>query len=249
VKLFAVTDSGKCVEIDAEGRPHYFYAGHIGKVNCLALADGILATGGADSVTNIWEVGQCKAHLHSLASFRDEIVTCGMAKEFMLVASATRDGSIFLISMGTGVAKRVIDIAPEIPLLVAVTSGWGFVVLHSRRIDRGISSFYLWVFTVNGELIRKREIGFSIQNWTTWTSPSGFDYFVAATETGRLYTFEAFYLDVEAPFTHILPRIVALQYIVARQVLAVVADRQVQLYPVTQMKMERFDRTVFGIQE
>jgi ribulose 1,5-bisphosphate carboxylase large subunit-like protein len=164
----------------------------------------------------------------------------------LLAASATRDGCIFLISAASGATKTVLDIAPEIPLLVAVTSGWGFVLVHSRKIDKGLSSFFVSVYTVNGEFIRKRQIGFQIQVWTHWTCSSGFDYVVAASETGQVYVFEAFFLDIENQFAQVRSRIVSMQYFKDRQVLAIVADRQIHLFPASQMRMERFKRTLYG---
>jgi hypothetical protein len=136
-----------------------------------------------------------------------------------------------------------------VPLLVAVTSGWGFVVVHSMVIEKGITSFFLSVYTVNGEFIRQRPIKSEITCWSHWTSSAGFDYFVAATSEGDICTFEAFYLDLEKTILPRLSKIMSLQYEPADQLLAVFAEREILLYPPKWMKMERFHRTRYGRSE
>jgi hypothetical protein len=243
-RLLAVLPSGRFVEVSEYSEQ--FYEGHSGRVNCFAVCDDRMVTGGADTITNIWEVGRYGSPLFSVTSYREEIVSCALSKEFWLAASATRDGSIFLISVTTGVVKRVIDIAPAVPLLVAVTNGWGFVVVHSMLIEKGITSFFLSVYTVNGEFIRQRPVKSEITCWSHWTSRAGFDYFVAAGSEGDVCTFEAFYLDLELTVVPRTVRIVAVQYAPADQVLAVFAEGELLLYSSREMSMERFNRNVFG---
>jgi hypothetical protein len=131
-----------------------------------------------------------------------------------------------------------------------VTAGWGFVVVHTKKIDQGMTSFCLSLFSVNGELIRRRAIDFQIQAWTTWTSPSGFDYFVAASDDGRLYTMEAYYLNADSAFDRIRTKskyvdISSMQYLPAIQSLLVVAEGKIAVYSASHMGLSKLDRQLY----
>jgi hypothetical protein len=244
--LVAVNDVGQLVEIDPVTREVQRVAGHIGQVNCLSASKDILVTGGADTITNIWSQSELRtAPLYSLTSYHDEILCCAVSQEFGLAVSLTRDGSMFLISTGAGTNLRVLDIAPEIPMLVTITQGWGFVLVYSTKIVDGISTFYISVYTVNGDFVRKKLIPFSIENWMTWVSKAGFDYVVAVASNAEVYVFEAYFVEL-LPFGKVALPVVAMEFFVANELLVVVTDWQIYLYSSAQMRLERLDQTVFG---
>jgi hypothetical protein len=54
----------------------------------------------------------------------------------------------------------------------------------------------IFVHNINGRLIRAVQIGFSVTAWCTWASRSAFDYLMVANEQGKVFVFEAFYVNI-----------------------------------------------------
>jgi hypothetical protein len=66
-----------------------------------------------------------------------------------------------------------------------VTDGWCFVVVWSRG--------RIWVFTLNGFLVKTVAVDFDVHVWSHWTDTSGFDFVCLTDPIGNLFVFEAFY--------------------------------------------------------
>jgi hypothetical protein len=126
--LFALTLSGRFVKVNARTGEHHFLSGHIGKVNCISSSEDWLATGGADTTLNIWEIADTSAPVHSVTTCRDEVVCCACGQTFGIVAGATRDGSVFIPVITTRAVSRVL-----------VTPGWGCVLVHSGKFVNAVS--------------------------------------------------------------------------------------------------------------
>jgi hypothetical protein len=246
LKLFAVRDRVFPLVIEASTGQITKLTNQISAVTCLAASDSLLVAGGRDTVTNVWEVSG--APLFSIASYRDEIVCVAAAQQFGIIANSTRDGSVIMMSAANGSIARVIELAPAYAILVEITAGWGFVVVHTTVTRNGIGEFYVEVYTVNGEFIRRRQIGFGIRVWRHWVSRDGFDYMVALSEAGDLYAFEVFWLDVEEAFVKITGNVISMEYILDEDVLAIATESQLMFFSCTHMKIERFRRTVFGVE-
>jgi hypothetical protein len=242
--LFAVTTSGRFAEFHPNKGNHRFIGGHIGRVSCMAAGGDWIATGGTDTTINIWNIAAVKP-VHSITTCRDEAVSCAVGHTFGIVAGAMRDGSIFLIVIGNGATARVFRVS-ETPIAVIVTPGWGFVLVHSTKVIDAALHFYLVLFSVNGELIRKAEIGFRIQCWTAWESRKGFDFVAVVSAGGDLFAFEAFFLEIPPSFGKADGRVVAMEYFANEELLFVVAGKQLAVYSAVQMKLDQREKFVFG---
>ena len=153
---------------------------------------------------------------------------------------------MFFISTTTGVTSKIIDITPEVPVKVAITSGWGFVVVHSTAVEAGDVIFFLHVFNVDGDLIRRQRIDFSIRAWTHWTSFSGFDYMVMMDDENNLHAMEVFYLDVESFGSKVPSNVIEMKYFTEDEMFVVVGDTCTSFYPSEYLNLKRFNRTRFG---
>jgi WD40 repeat protein len=243
--LFASTPSGGLVACNAKTGEHQFLKGHIGRVSCIASSRDWLATGGTDTTTSIWPNINPSAPRHTVTSSRDEVVACAIGQNFGIVASATRDGSISLIVIRTGATSCAVTVQ-ETPVLVLVTPGWGFVLVHSTKLVDAISHFYLTLFSVNGDLIRKCELPCGIQYWTTWESRKGFDYVAAVSNNGDVVVFEAFFLEVGQPIGKVLGSVATMKYFRDEELLFIVSDTQYLVYSSVQTKLAQLERFQFG---
>jgi WD40 repeat protein len=221
------------------------FGSHGRKVNCIACNEEWIVTGGTDTTTTIWESSNMESPFHSVTSCRDEVVSCALGDNFGMLVSAGRDGSILLILTSTGTTHHVIDIS-ETPLLVLMTRGWGFVLVHSTMIVDAISHYFLTLFTLNGELIRKKEISFNIQAWATWESPQGFDYVAAVGINGELYVFEASFLEMSPFVPKLSGQVVTMKHFVKEELLFIVTETHLLVYSSAQLKLDRLQKFVFG---
>jgi WD40 repeat protein len=215
-------------------------------VNCVAVSRSFIATGGTDTITNIWDIRTKGAPTHTIVSFRDEITNVAIGEEFGLVVSSTRNSAIFLISAGTGVITRVLDLAPEIPGRIMVTPGWGFIVVYSVLLVDDVTKGFLSLYTVNGEFVRKKELSFLVADWVNWVSPDGFDYMVLISDQGDLYACEVYYLDAEESFGKVGNEVIGRQFFIDDGILVIVTAAELALFPISQVRPERWNRTIFG---
>jgi hypothetical protein len=243
--LFGLTTSGRLVEFHPQRGDHQFLEGHIGKVNCVAAGNDWVATGGTDTTINIWDASNPSTPIQSITTCCDEAVSCAVGQSYGIVAGAMRDGSIFLIVIATGATARVMKIS-ETPIAVMVTPGWGFVLVHSTEIVDAVSHFYLTLFSVNGDFIRRTEIPFRIQFWTAWESRKGFDFVAVVSAKGEVFAFEAFFLEVAAQFGKVHGRVVEMNYFVNEELLFVVSEMQLVVYSVVQMRLDQKEKFIFG---
>jgi hypothetical protein len=96
--------------------------------------------------------------------------------------------------------------------LVLVTNGWGFIVVYAQELRGGSSERFIYVFSVNGELLKKRKIDFQVVVWTTWTTADRFDFIAMADDNGKLFAFEVFYCELGEGVFRCRSPIVGLNY-------------------------------------
>jgi WD40 repeat protein len=170
---------------------------HAGKVNCLAANAQSLVSGGSDTITRIWDLADLKARPHQIPSFRGEILCTAISDGFHMVVSGVSDGTVMIAQTMTGTVTRVIELENKAkPVRVLITNEWGFILVYATAIVDGNIERSLFLFSVNGEFIRSAKLPTEIAAWVTFESSDGFDYVAMADIRGRIFKFEAFYLDV-----------------------------------------------------
>lgn len=153
--------------------------------------------------------------MFNIPLYRDSITCVSLSKSFGLAAAGTRDGFLFFISLSRGTIFATVDLGDSSrPLKMLVTHHWGFVLVYMTELQKGQLNHVIALYSPNGNMIRKRSIASAISSWSCFKTPSGFDYVVAADDKGRIYKFEAFYLNIdehiyrcscEVPFVEYLP--------------------------------------------
>jgi hypothetical protein len=71
---------------------------------------------------------------------------------------------------------------------------------------------FLYVLTVNGEVIRRTQIDFPVGTWGTWTNPKGEDFIVMADDNGKLFAFEVFWCEIGDGFYRCRSPLVTIVY-------------------------------------
>jgi WD40 repeat protein len=168
---------------------------HYGEANCVSDSNEWVVTAGRDAMVNVFSTDNLKAPVFSIALYRDEITCCAVSSDFGLIASGTRDGFLVLSSLNRGSNTRVVDIGGR-PYAVLITQKWGFVVMCSTKLANGKLEHAISVHTVNGLFVRSRQIVAAVVACTTWSSADGFDFVIMVGESGKLWYFDVFKLDV-----------------------------------------------------
>jgi hypothetical protein len=171
---------------------------HKREVVSIDQQDGWLVTAGRDAVVNVFSITELTHPVFTIPLYRDEITCCTVSAGFGLVASGTRDGFLVLSSLERGSSSHVIDLGGRRPGSVLITKSWGFVVVCATKLEDGVLGHSISVYSPNGALVRTAPLQDPVSAWTTWSSTTGFDFLIVATEQGRLLTCEVFFLDFAA---------------------------------------------------
>ena len=131
-------------------------------------------------------------------------ITClSMNFGFREVVCGTSDNSLLFCSISSNYLSifRVVELEDGFkPIKIIITNSWGFVVVYLTKMNERKLNHYLALYSINGDLIKRVEIGIPIQQLETYSSNDGFDFIIARDDSFNLYSFEAFYLDIKNPF-------------------------------------------------
>jgi hypothetical protein len=182
-----------------------------------AVCDGKFVAA-ATSDSSLWLVGP---NLKFVVPFYGDVIRCcAISKEFKLAVCATVERHLVFVAIYRGEKVNVVkmDAAPQ---LLAITKGWGFVVVYAVN-DAGR---WMFVFDVNGRMVRKVELQFAVACWGHWTSREGFDYVVLATPEGRVFDVEVFYGVAGEPVYRMYRQPIAVAYFDEMKVIAAVSRK------------------------
>lgn len=138
----------------------------------------------------------------TIQTFMKSITCMAFDLGFKQIVCGTSDNSLLFCSVSSNSISitRVVELNELTPSKVVITKGWGFAVVYSTRMNEGNLCHYLHLYSINGDLIRQVEIEKPIEQFETYKNNDGFDFIIAKDNNNRLYSFEAFYLNMESPF-------------------------------------------------
>jgi hypothetical protein len=120
--------------------------------------------------------------------FYEKPVAIAVNVPFDLLVVGPLEGSVILNSLHTGLFRMRNSLqGSDIPKDVLITEGWGFVLVTTAG--------KMYLFNVNGQLIRNVELSMNVTAWCTWKTVRGFDFVAVADDKGRIFVAEAFYLN------------------------------------------------------
>jgi hypothetical protein len=184
---------------------------HTTEILCIAGHENFLITGGCDSVLNVFMIEDLTKLTFSIPLYRDAIKVCCVHSGFGLIIGGTLDGFLFLCSSHRRSITRVISLDGFSPYGLSITEGFGFIVVFARKIA---GNSMVFVFNVNGVLIRKVAVAGFATAWTSWVR-NGFDFLLVAWDSGCLAVCEVFWLDFKEieRFRTIKTEIIAVRYV------------------------------------
>jgi hypothetical protein len=175
-----------------------------------------IITSDSEHRINVAHVDEIPAILAVIPFFGGRVQCCAVSPEFHLLVIAS-DRYLFFHSLPLDSDVRSVMCEGYVPELAVVTPGWGFVVVYG--VQQG-GERVLVVYSVNGELIRSVKSP-RVARMTAWRSERGFDFIALATERGKVFVAEAFFLDFRT-VVHARAEVLEMAYLSEWHTLAVV---------------------------
>jgi WD40 repeat protein len=211
------------------------------KIIAISSTDSLISLSSADARTHLYEVSSGKiSEKFSIPTYGNSIICGFLSKPFGIFVSGTDDRSLIISLLSSGSTIRIIHLE-FIPQKVLVTPHWGFIVVHGNEYIHGEPKYSLAIFNINGTMIKSVQFHAQIDNWLAFTSKRGFDFLIISSQRGKLFAFEAFFLDVGLPIYRCSNDLISLDFTQTHNViLAVSVDGKVHLVPFMTKSVEKY---------
>lgn len=127
-----------------------------------------------------------------------------MSLPFDILAVASIEGNVDLYSLYNATYCCSCNTENEIADFILITKGFGFIVIFTNA--------NIFLFDINGFLIRKVQNSFRIRACDSFVDDNGFDFITVVREDGAIFVSEVFYLKFEDPIAYVKNPIVTIQY-------------------------------------
>jgi hypothetical protein len=125
--------------------------------------------------------------------YRGPVVCSAVSATWKVCVCGTEEGEIVISTLDRGEAIRAIQLEKVTPIYLAITHAWGFILAYCWEVVDGEPRYWLVVYTLNGEFVRKKSLDGKILGYGVFSSMRGFDYF--GYFVGRqFYVCEVFFL-------------------------------------------------------
>ena len=182
-------------------------------LTALAIDSSYLLTANTDSLVSLYNTHQTNTPLFTIPCFTSTISCADISSPFHQIVCGTKDGSLIIASLKDGSITRIVDLEGRRPVSVCITKSWGFLMLYLTDLSAGVLKHYISIYSINGDKIREAEIKTGIQTWSTYTNEKGFDFVVLVDESGDIFHFEAFYLDLGRRIISVTENFASISYI------------------------------------
>jgi hypothetical protein len=158
----------------------------------------------------------------SKVEFVLEKVECfSISASFGILAFGTSLG-VYICDLESQQISFRCDLKGKLPVLVSISDGLGFIVVECDDLS-------LFVFNVNGQLIRESAMEREIVAWKCFTNREGLDFLIVCENNGLVRVCELFYLNFSKPLRFDAGRVVMLEY-VERSIIVVTEDNQLTVW-------------------
>jgi len=171
------------------------------EVGCISVTNDWIVLSNKSSFISIYEIADLSKRRWFINTHFDNILCLDTSSVFRTYVGGSANGSLLIGSLPSGNIIRVVDLADFIPMKVIISPSWGFIIVYAIQEHGHKAEHFLLVYNINGFFLRKTDIDSPIDNWTCWTSHSGFDYLAFSTKKGKHYYCEVYYLNIISIFS------------------------------------------------
>lgn len=163
---------------------------------CIGSMEKWVAVSGKDAIVHIF-CENFTEPVNTIHSYCNIVKCLQISAQFDLMVCGTKDGSLLLCSLNRGSIERIINLEGWTISRILITNSWGFILVYKTKMEHSKTIHSLSIFNVNGNQMQDEQIlDCGIISWNTWSNDSSFDYIILADEKGRIFWFEAFYLNL-----------------------------------------------------
>lgn len=168
----------------------------------------------------LWKPGY--ANLKKLAgNYSDYTTQVAVSEGYSISVAGTKSGTI--ICNTTNSTFLWCTAIGNIPLKMIITRLWGFVLCQCNR--------ELVLLSLNGNLLKRCDIDFTVAAWCTWEEYGG-DYVAIADDKGRIRVFEVFKLELGDIVFNCRCQVLAINYIKESAIFSIITqDGHCRLLP------------------
>jgi hypothetical protein len=193
----------------------------------------------SDGTCEMWRTSGEPHCVYAFPTYREQVVCSGGSQSLQIVVVGASDGTLVFANRADGRVVRSVQIGCT-PVKILVTPLWGFVLVLGCEWEEGNAFYSLILLNLNGVFIRKVQFPGLIREWVAWTSRDDFDFVLVAAEKGRLFSFEAFFLEIGSPVQRFKLEIIGLQFATRANVIVVLeADGTLHVIPFTSKEIEK----------
>lgn len=190
-------------------------------ITALVADTTMFATANSDGLVYVYK--QLNKPSISIHTFTDRIRSIAINKDFHILVIASNNSTLLYVSLSSGQVVKVFEL-PGKANDVIITPKWGFVLVYLSNIIDGILHHYIHLYSINGDLINSIEVKRKVKYWTSFSSPSDFDFIVIVDDDDEIYLFEAFYLDINQKLYKVSSRVITIEYIYVLSTLCVMCE-------------------------
>jgi WD40 repeat protein len=168
------------------------------RITAISSTSSRISVSSADARTHIFRISARNLiEKFSIPTYRNSVLCSCLSKLFGVLVTGTDDQALIINLLADGSTLRVVHL-DFVPQKVLVTHNWGFIVVHGCEYVQGKPRYRFAVFNINGVLVKSALCHHPVTHWLTVTSSRGFDFVIFSSEQGRLFAFEAFFLEIGA---------------------------------------------------
>ena len=201
-KYILAHDSRRCFIIDTENLKCNDFCKPSNRIQCIAADYPYFLILTNEYVFNVYSVlcadRKMTEPVFRIPFFRADATCAAISNEFHIFAIGAPNEIFILASTEFTLTKQISlsqdddNTSPIVPKLINITPSWGFIIVYASQGNNN----YLFTFSNNGELIKKIDIDFQVVAITSWKSQNCFDFIALASEKGKIFICEAFFLDI-----------------------------------------------------
>jgi hypothetical protein len=194
---FLIAESGRLHRVFYESGLDEIMISSKSEIVCLAVDHGWLVCCDEDSVISIHELIDLSQAKWTIPTFSNLITCTALSIDFRGIVCGTKDGTVLFCSFSDRSVVNSVQVGENAnPVSIMISQGWGFVVVYFTKIDKGKQTFHMGLYSINGQLIRERELKNEMTAWCGYRTVDGFDFMVVADVKGNLFWFEVFFMEV-----------------------------------------------------
>ncbi|OHT11360.1 hypothetical protein TRFO_19249 [Tritrichomonas foetus] len=159
-----------------------------------------------------------------------QLCVCGSKYSFLILISLNSKEIVKYIHFEKQIdqnendsPKKILNKHFEKPTLILITPSWGFILVCSSIVINTSKQYFVRVYSVNGDFIRKAQLNKKVRFWVSWKTKDGFDNLLIS-DKHNVYFSEAYYIAFNKPILSFSETIVGIDYLQEIEKAVVILD-------------------------